>query len=335
MTDIVLTAEGQGEGPRFTTATFIPERGLMLSQLIAALPGREDFAVVADEPRAEEDFNGNASFSFGGVFLVPYANRIRGRPGPERTVDLEIGGQTVHLPANWSGKAEGSEPYAMHGLIMNRTVEVIERTHDRLRGRLQAGDFGGHWLSATELTFKIGLDPDCLTIDIAAENVGIEPLPMGIGWHPYLALPSGDRSQARLHVPAQGRLEVGDYDAVLPTGRVLPVAGSGHDVSGPDGRVLGDLYLDDCFVQLQPKDGVVARVVDPAGGVEYVLEAEAPVSAVQVYAPPDKAFVVVEPQFNWADPFAPFWPAGTDTGMVWVQPGERVHYRASLTIGKA
>jgi aldose 1-epimerase len=334
MTPVTLTAHGEGAGPRFTSASFLPERGLMLSRLMAALPGREDFAVVADGPMAEEDFNGNASFSFGGAFLVPYANRIRGKPGPDRTIEVEIGGARVHLPANWSGKAAGSEPYAMHGLMLNRTVEVVERTHDRLRGRLRAGDFGGHWLSATELTFKIGLDPDCMSLDIAAENVGIEPLPMGIGWHPYFNLPSGDRGQARLHVPAAGRLEVGDYDAVLPTGHVRATAGGAQDFTAPEGQALGKLYLDDCFVDLRRTDDIVARLVDPAGGMTLTLQAEEPVKAVQVYAPPDKAFVCIEPQFNWADPFGAVWGAGVDTGMVWLEPGERVHYRVNLTIGR-
>ena len=332
MTEIVLSADDDRAGPRFISATFLPERGLMLGALVAALPGRDAFTLVGGEPVAD-DFAGNASFSFGGAFLVPYANRIRGRPGPDRTIETEIGGQSVRLPANWSGDAPGAEAFAMHGLILRREVEVIERTKDRLRGRLQAGDFGGHWLSATELTFKIGLDADCLAIDIAAENVGIEPLPIGMGWHPYFNLPSGQREQARLHVPAQDRLQVSDYDSVLPTGRVLAGGGGTHDFTAPEGRPLGELHLDDCFVHLRSQGGVVARIADPAGGLHLTLEAETPVSAVQVYAPPDRSIVCVEPQFNWSDPFGKDWPAGTDTGIVWLQPGERTHYRVNLTIG--
>jgi aldose 1-epimerase len=54
------------------------------------------------------------------------------------------------------------------------------------------------------------------------------------------------------------------------------------------------------------------------------------VHALQVYAPPNKAFVVVEPQFNLADPYSPVWPPGTETGMARLMPGETVTYDARL-----
>ena len=44
------------------------------------------------------------------------------------------------------------------------------------------------------------------------------------------------------------------------------------------------------------------------------------VTAVQVYAPPDRPFVAIEPQFNWTDPFSDAWPTGTNTGMVVLPP---------------
>ena len=64
---------------------------------------------------------------------------------------------------------------------------------------------------------------------------------------------------------------------------------------------------------------------DPASGYHMRLTAlSRHVSAVQLYAPPDGAFVVIEPQFNWADPFSDVWPAGVDTGMVVVRPDEDI-----------
>ena len=52
--------------------------------------------------------------------------------------------------------------------------------------------------------------------------------------------------------------------------------------------------------------------------------------AVQIYAPPDQAFVVVEPQFNLADPYSDVWPAGTDTGMARLLPGAELAYEARV-----
>ena len=48
------------------------------------------------------------------------------------------------------------------------------------------------------------------------------------------------------------------------------------------------------------------------------------VKAIQVYAPTDQAFVVVEPQFNLADPYGAGWPPGLDTGMARVTPAGRI-----------
>lgn len=333
---VTLHADGDGPGPRFTRAEFLPGRGLMLARLTAALPGRGDFDLVAPSPppQGTDDYVGNTSFAWGGAFLIPYANRITGAPGPDRTIDVDIAGRPVRLPANWSGKASDAVPYAMHGLILDQTVELVEQEAGRMRGRLEAGDFGGRWLSRFALDFDIRLTPERLSVEIDLANVGDVRAPIGAGWHPYFALPSGSRHQARLHVPAERRLEVGDYDAVLPTGRLLAVAGTDHDFAAEDGRPLGRQYLDDCFVHLHAKSDVVARIEDPAGGVSLTLRAPKPVQAVQVYAPPDQPFVVVEPQFNWADPFGAVWPPGTDTGMVWLEPGERTRYRVDLELSR-
>jgi galactose mutarotase-like enzyme len=329
---VVLTADGEGPGPRFTSASFLPERGLMLERLTAALPGRADFDLVDDGNRASDDVFGNASFSFGGAFLIPYANRIRGRPAKDGRIEAEIAGRTVSLPANWGGKAPGAERYAMHGLILDRTVEIVEQWPDRVRGRLAAGDFGVGWPSSMDLSFEFHLQPQRLSVEIVAANVGRERTPIGVGWHPYFNLPSGDRSQTRLHVAAERRLEVDNYDAVLPTGRILALAGSDFDFAGQGGRPLGALYLDDCFVELTPHARDLVRIEDPAGGISLKLRAGPPVAAVQVYAPPDKAFVVPEPQFNWADPFGAVWPVGTDTHMVWLDPGENTTYAVEVLL---
>jgi galactose mutarotase-like enzyme len=178
------------------------------------------------------------------------------------------------------------------------------------------------------------LRADSFTLRVTARNVGGEVLPMGIGWHPYFNVPSGRRQQARLHLPARSRTLVNDYDEVLPTGEVVPVAGTPYDFSAPGGRAAGDLYLDDCFVDLETSAGeVAAEVTDPAASYGLrVVAASPPVRAIQVYAPPDKAFIVVEPQFNRADPFGPEWGEGAETGMALLEPGESVVYSARLEL---
>ncbi|HEX3131622.1 MAG TPA: aldose 1-epimerase [Thermoanaerobaculia bacterium] len=320
---------------------------MMTLQVTAHLPKQGEFDLLTSPPLEEarrilEDdssgFIGNGSYLIGGAILVPFANRIRGEMAPDRrTIRADVGGRSVRLPANAGGRRPGAEQYAMHGLILASRMDEVSREiteeRDVLRGSLQAADFGGSWVSDAALEFENVLTGDSFTLTVTARNTGEEPLPMGIGWHPYFNLPSGRREQARLHLPARGRALVNNYDEVLPTGEVEPVAGTPYDFTMPGGRPLSDLYLDDCFVDLDRSNGeLVAEIVDPAGSFGLrVTAASPPVAAVQVYAPPEKGFVVLEPQLNRADPFGPQW-GGVDTGMMVLKPGGSVVYSARLEL---
>lgn len=335
--------------PAFVRAQILPGRGMMPLQIQAHLPQRGVTSLFEAPPpdKAREildgesgDFVGNRSYLLGGAILLPYANRIRGILSADgKTIETEILGRRVTLPANAGGRKTGAERYAMHGLILASHVgEVRRRTTDEadsVSGTLQAGDFGGRWLSKTEITFEEVLESDAFSLQVTARNTGSEILPMGIGWHPYFVLPSGRREQARLLVPGRQRVLVNDYDEVLPTGEVVPVAGTPYDFSTPGGRPLGDLYLDDCFVDLErsPEGHSVAEIVDPAASYGLRIVATSPeIRAIQVFAPPDKAFVALEPQLNWADPFGDPWGPDVDTGMVRLEPGESVTYSVRLEL---
>jgi galactose mutarotase-like enzyme len=329
-------------GPAFLEALVLPGRGMMLLQARLRLPsGEVTDALAAPDPATAagqldggpEDFAGNRSFNFGGAILAPYANRIRGRAlGGARQVETQVAGHTVRLPRNWGGKAPGAEQYAMHGLILAAQVAWRQDAPDRVTGRLEAGDFGGRWPGRTALDFEWRLEGGGLRLQVVARNLGREPLPMGIGWHPYFALPSGERRQARLWLPARARTAVTNYDEVLPTGAVEPVAGGPYDFSEAGGRPLGETYLDDCFTDLvRGGDAAVAEIRDPAANLALRIASASPhTRAVQVYAPPDKPFIVVEPQFNLADPYGAEW-GGRETGMAAVPPGGSVAYDATVT----
>lgn len=335
--------------PSFTSAEILPGRGMMTLQIRARLPKLGEVDLIASPPLAEAEarfargagqpFPGNESYFFGGAVLIPYANRIRGKLSADgRTITTRILGREVTLPANSGGRRPGAEQYAMHGLVLDSRVGSLERRtterEDVLRGTLQAGDFGWGWPSRTELTFENVLRPDSFRLTITARNVGDETLPIGIGWHPYLTLPGGRREQARLHLPARSRTLVNDYDEVLPTGEAVPVSGTPYDFSMPGGKAMGDLFLDDCFVDLQTAAGeAVAEMIDPAASYGLRVAAAAPpVRAIQVFAPPDKDFIVIEPQFNRADPFGEEWGPGAETGMALLAPGESVAYEARLEL---
>jgi len=338
--------------PQFLEAVVLPGIGMNLLQLKAYLPGKGDIQVLTtmDLPEAKKfletdnDEFGNNAFKIGAAMLLPYPNRIRGKLSPDgKTLATMIAGHKLELPANWKGKNPGAEIHAMHGLILTSKFQNVKH-HDgpqesTVTGMLHGANFAGHWLSDTDVDIGMTLKNATMDVYIIAKNVGDQEDPMAITFHPYFEFPSGDRKQARLHVPADMRAIVNNYDDVFPTGKLVPTKGSKYDFNAPEGAPLGDLFMDDCFTDLthDPDGGATIEVTDPAAKYGLRIRALSPhIKAVQIYAPPDKNFVAVEPQFNLADPYNKKIWGNRDTGMVLVQPGKSVswHVRLELFIPK-
>jgi aldose 1-epimerase len=342
---VIFLSDEASEAADFalTRAAVAPGRGMMLLQAWGRLRGSAEVELI-ESPSLEsaaalldagdaDDFAGNLAFSFGGAILIPYANRIRGRPlAASREIETLVGGRRVRLPRNWGGRALGAEQYAMHGLLLDRTPDrLLQPTDNRIEAEFQLGGFEGRWPSRTVAMVAWTLDAGRLKLEVNVSNAGDEPLPVGVGWHPYFKLLSGDRRKARLQVPASHRLAVNDYDEVLPTGQKLALPWTPYDFSAPVGGALNYLYLDDCFVGIAPGPLIVA-VTDPVAGYSVRLRTTAPpVRAVQVYAPPDRPVVVLEPQTNWADPFGQVWD-GEPSPIPMLEPGRTLKYEVVTSV---
>ncbi len=344
---IERSASDQTTKPEFVSATIFPGRGFNLFQIVANLPGKGQVKLLAS-PSVEEaagvltggpnDPGGTKSTSFGGGFLVPYPNRILGKLSADgQTIETSWQGHTLHLPADWSGKKPNAPKHSIHGLILASKVENIQKQKtadgETVTGMLHAGDFGGHWISNTDLKFSVALTSDAVIATITATNTGSVPEPMAIGWHPYFAIPSGDRKQATLHLPASKLAEVNNYDDVFPTGKLTSVAGTKYDYTAPAGKPLGDDFLDDNFSSLTRTDGAVdVELTDPASKYGIRIKGLSPeIKTVQVYAPPTKSFAAIEEQFNFGDPWGKEWK-GMDTGMVTLAPGKSVTWKVQLEL---
>jgi galactose mutarotase-like enzyme len=168
---------------------------------------------------------------------------------------------------------------------------------------------------------------------IEAKNVGGEEEPIAIAWHPYFNLPSGDRSQARVRIPASSIAEVDGYDNVFPTGKILPVAGTRFDLRAPGGVALGTSFFDDNWNHIDwQNNAATVQVIDPAAhyGVD-VIGLSPEIKAIQMYAPTDKQFVAIEHQYNFGDPFGKEW-GSTNTGMVTLKPGQSTRWHVRLHV---
>ena len=237
-----VATEG-GAKPEFLSLTFLPGLGMNVFQITADIPGKGEIPILTS-PSLEElasrlsgasGRSGGMGAGFGTAFLIPYPNRIFGeRSADGTTVSTEWHGHKLALPANphsFDASAPSSQSgVVMHGLIFtDRGQDLhIERTveGETATAVIHAGSFGGHWLSETDLHFTFSLTGDAIDERVTATNIGHEDEPIAIGAHPYFAIPSQDRAQARVHIPAEILAEITSYKEERPTGELKPVGGT-------------------------------------------------------------------------------------------------------------
>jgi len=332
--------------PEFTSITLAPGRGMEILQITANFPGKGKVDVLdpitVDAAKktldVDDDTNGDSGYRLGSAFLAPYPNRIRGKLAADgKTLTTEWQGHAITLPANNIGHNQGAERHAMHGLILKAKtdgVKVIKVAGgEQVTGVIHGSNFGGHWLSKTDLVVTITLSAAAVDASIVAHNVGGEAEPFAIAWHPYFNLPSGDRAQARVRIPASTTAELDNYDNVFPTGRLLPVKGTKFDMSAPGGAALGGAFFDDNWSHLDWKGGAVTvEIIDPAAHYGVKIEGLSPeIKTIQMFTPPTKSYVAIEHQYNFADPFGKEW-GKMETGMVTLKPGESTKWHVRLRV---
>ena len=344
---VTLTRSGFSKSkPEFTSITLAPGRGMEILQITANFPGKGNVDVLASPDLAgakkmldvDDDEFGNLGYRLGAAFLAPYPNRIRGKLSSDgKTLITDWQGHVLTLPANNIGKLPTAERHAMHGLILKAKTDgvTIKKVGggEEVTGIIHGGDFGGHWLSKTDLTITVRLTADTVEAMIVAKNVGGASEPFALAWHPYFNLPSGDRSQAKVRIPASTVAEVDNYDNVFPTGKLLPVENSKYDLRGVGGTPLANVYFDDNWSHLEwNNDLLTVQVIDPAAHYGISIQGLSPeIKTIQMYAPPDKSFVAIEHQYNFADPFGEEWN-GMDTDMVTLKPGQSTKWQVRLKL---
>ena len=218
-----------------------------------------------------------------GAVLAPWPNRVRdGR--------WEWRGEARQLALT-----EPTMGNAIHGLV--RWAPFQEVSYDGRQVELEAFvPAQSGWPGPVVVRAAYALGDGGLTATVTGTNVGAQPLPFGIGAHPYLACPGGVDS-ARLTLRASTYLEVDDRG--LPVAE-HPAGGSPYDVGS--GQEIGDRVIDTTYTGLdRSADGRVEAVLEAADGRCAVLWGDESVTWMQVFTadtlPPEwnRKAVAVEP----------------------------------------
>ena len=174
--------------------------------------------------------------------LVPFSNRI-GRPFVHE-------GQVYALEPNLDG-----EPFPIHGDAFQKPWEVVSAADDAALLRLPDGHFGPYRYVAS---IAYGLAPDSLTATLGVTSRSAQPLPFGLGFHPWFPRTSATRvrfsatgcwPQTDRHLPASLEPErlppAWDFSAPAP----LPPGWTNTGFSGWDGEA--EIWQDDTAVPLR------------------------------------------------------------------------------------
>ena len=215
------------------------------------------FRGVEGEPEMMVDY---ASFP-----LVPYVNRVRGGRFAFR-------GREVALTPNLPG-----DPSPLHGQGWVSPWEVarLEQAEAELRYVHEPGE----WPWRYEARQHFALDAQGLTITLSCTNVSDEPMPCGLGHHPYFPCTSGTRLDTR--VESAWTVD----ENVLPVERV-PAEGK-YDLRN---RAICGQGLDNGFGGWSGR----ARIEDPS--LPFRIEMSSPGARFfQVYSPPSGGLFVAEP----------------------------------------
>ena len=220
-------------------------------------------------------------------FLAPWANRLDQDAfyanGKKYLLNPELG----NLRRDPNGKP-------IHGLLLfspHWTVTKLEADDGSARAtsRLEFWrypDLMAQFPFAHSIEMTYRLADGALEVETLLENEAGEPMPVGVGFHPYFQIPDAPRDQWKVHVAAQEHVELSPQ--LTPSGARTPVA-------LPDPVSLAAMQLDDVFTKLvRGTDGRARFWVE--GGARRITVIYGPKYTVAVvYAPPGREFLCFEP----------------------------------------
>ena len=208
--------------------------------------------------------------------LAPWANRLSRWRYTAAGVDVDLDG----LPL----RVDGDTGLPIHGLVVGQpgwSVDglVADGAGAELRASRLLDDRAFPFPHRLAVTARVG--DDRLRVDTTIIPTGDRPVPVAVGWHPYLTLPEAPRSAWHLRVPARTHL--------VPDERGIPT-GAREPAPAEDGP-LGERSYDDLYEL--GDDRRLAFALDDGTAVE--LHADAGYPFAQVWVPPGQPFAALEP----------------------------------------
>ena len=233
---------------------------------------------------------------FGGIpFLAPWANRLSEDA-------FFANGKKFRLNPDLGNIRRDQNQHPIHGLLTvspDWQVIAVEADADsaRVTSRLE---FWKHPELMAQFPFAHSIEmthvlrDGTLEVRTTLENLSSDPMPVGIGYHPYFQLHDAPRDQWKVHLAARDHLALSKM--TIPTGERKPV-------EFPDIFPLAGVVLDDVFGGLV-RDSSRRATFFVEGAREKISVIYGPKYTVAVvYAPAGRQFICFEPMSAVTDGF--------------------------------
>lgn len=234
--------------------------------------------------------------------LVPYSNRIRGGRFTFR-------GREVRIAANMAG-----DPSPLHGQgwLSPWRAEARGEHEVELRFRHEAGE----WPWTYEARQQVILGHAALAIRLICRNLSDQPMPCGLGQHPYFPC----TPETRLDTEVAAAWEIDEQ--VLPIARVA--AEGRFDLKD---RLVCGQDLDHGFDGW----GGIARIDDPA--LPFALDLSSPdATCFQLYSPRSGGLFVAEPVTHANAALNAPEEEWCGLGLRILAPGEEMELRMAISL---
>lgn len=284
----------------------VPEAGASIAGLAARVRGTR---VPILRPTPDDAIASLNSSLFASFALVPWSNRLA-------DARFTFGGRTYPLKPNTP------EGYAIHGDVRKRRWRVVAKSATTLELAFASRDFADvNFPFPFEVTLHFSLDGATFAAAIALTSRADEPMPAGMGFHPYYRrtlLDDAERVELQAVAPRA-------YRELVPVHPAVPIAA---DQDFSRGRALGDQDFDTCFAGWDGK----ATITWPGSRVRAHVACDATLDHMILFAPPGKPFFALEPVSNSNNGFNLAALGDPDAGMRVLAPGETLRGRWCLTI---
>lgn len=207
--------------------------------------------------------------SYASALLFPFANRIEDG-------QYQFKKETFQLDIN-----QKEEHNAIHGLVYNKMFSIEEQFADKDSAQLTLAYTYNQPEAGFPFSFHIKLKyiftKDGLDFNVTVKNTSEIAFPFTIGWHPYFL--SHDLDKSVLKFESHEQLNIGDRNIGKHLSKISPI----------ESLDLKQKRFDDCW-QIEGD-----KVIFETPNYKLHLTSSEPNGFLQVYTPPIKNIVAIEP----------------------------------------